>query len=111
MNKAIVAFVKGMTVEAIQNGVPKMDGTLAEDVLARNYSHELFEEMVWASPFYGNKQFILSHYVYPVINGTAYNPESDAAWLRREIIGWLRAELLIGPVPIRKNFGKPRKIA
>lgn len=113
MDKAIKAFVKGITPEAFGDGytVKALQGEGLEScVRQKRYSAQLFQRALSARGF-DNVDSIMRCYFWPLVDGTARWPESDAAWLRREIISYLRAELLIGPVPIRKNYGHPRCIA
>lgn len=106
--KAIKAFVKGMTPENLAACEEDMAGTLAEDVASGRYSVELFYDMTLKGR-YGNPQFVYRVYVEPLLYGTAgNNGEHYARMLRRDTISYLREMLMIGPVPIRKNFGQPR---
>lgn len=115
MDKAIIAFVKGITPETFADGeTVKMlqTGTLEEAIRTKNYSTQLFQTMLKARGY--NTDYIMRAYFWPLVNNdhSEWNSgESKAQWLRREVIGYLRSMLLIGPVPIRKNYGQPRRIA
>lgn len=110
IEKAIKAYIKGMTLEALAQSGGAMYDTPEAEVLAGRYSYEMFETMVYAS-HYGNPNFILQVYVNPLFYG---EQNSNAAHsldsMRRDLAKYLRSTLLIGPVSISKNFGQPRRI-
>lgn len=115
MDKAIKEYVKGITPETFADGWTVkmlMGGTLQEAVTQYIYSAQIFREMCKAR--FDNPDVIMNLYFWPLVqnrHGQWNSAESKAAYLRREMIGWLRAMLLIGPVSIRKNYGQPRRIA
>ena len=111
IEKAIKAYLKGMTLAALAQSGGAMDDTLEADVLNGVYSYDVFESMVYAS-HYNNPNFILQVYVNPLFYGqqnssAAHNLDN----MRRDLARYLRSTLLIGPVSIVKNFGQPRRIA
>lgn len=119
MNKAIKAYITGITPETFIHGIDTgmvhmlpETASLEESVRTQRYDAQTFQNMLKAR--YQNGNFLMNSYFWPLVDGKyapdSYNARNAAEFLRREMIGYLRAMLLIGPVPIRKNYGSPRRI-
>lgn len=117
-NKAIKAYLDGLTEDAVYHASEIMEGSLYEEVLAGRYSLEMFRLMYLhrsgadtSTPEAQHRARIcMQMFIYPIVRQTYVCGGYDLTYVKRELASFLRGYLLVGPVPIRRNYGMPRAI-